>query len=273
MLTRVILPAPPLCAYVHHYWVMKSDRISLEMNIVPTGSMKWMFHRRDPLVVNGVADASCVASVCGQYSRSINVHTATSTHLLFVFFRPYALKVIMGVPSDKFLEDNVSMDCLGMGDFLDLKNRVLDSATDEEAIAIIERFVMRRLYLRDDNVHLKQLMAVCNEIDRNPIADIDRLADIACLSERQFRRIFTENVGISPKQMLRTKRFFLATKMMQSLIESGFTDIVADLGYTDHSHFNREFRQFAGMSPTEYLNHIREIRRTDFIRGYRAYHE
>ena len=58
MLTKVMLPTPLLRAYVHHYWVMKTERISAEMNIVPTGSMKWMFHRRTPLVVNRVVDNS-----------------------------------------------------------------------------------------------------------------------------------------------------------------------------------------------------------------------
>ena len=273
MLTRVMLPTPPLRAYVHHYWVMKTERISAEMNIVPTGSMKWMFHRRTPLVVNGMVDNSNVASVCGQYMRSINVQTAQSTHLLFVFFRPYALKMIMGMPSDSFVEDNVSMDLLGMPGFHDLKCRVLDSPTDDEAIAIIEAFIMRRLYNNGDSVYLKPLIAACSAIDSDPTVSIERLSDIACLSERQFRRIFTEHVGMTPKQMIRTKRFFYATKMMQTLDESVFTTIVDDLGFTDHSHFNKEFRHFSGMSPTEYLAHLCEIKRTDFIRGYRAYHE
>ena len=66
-----------------------------------------------------------------------------------------------------------------------------------------------------------------------------------------------------------TVTFILLAKSAESVL----TTIVDDLGFTDHSHFNKEFRQFAGMSPTEYLAHLREIKRTDFIRGYRAYHE
>ena len=72
MLTRVMLPTPPLRAYVHHYWVMKTERISAEMNIVPTGSMKWMFHRRTPLVVNGMVDNSNVHRCAG------NTHAAST---------------------------------------------------------------------------------------------------------------------------------------------------------------------------------------------------
>ena len=50
------------------------------------------------------------------------------------------------------------------------------------------------------------------------------------------------------------------------------TDIVADLGYTDHSHLNKELRYFAGMTPTQYMHHLLEIKESNFIKGYFAYH-
>lgn len=179
---------------------------------------------------------------------------------------------IMGIPSDRFLEDNVSMDQLSMPDFHELKMRVLDSATDREAISIIETFIKRRLYNHDTDIYLKPLQRVCQEIALHPNINMDRLSDIACMSERQLRRIFSENIGLSPKQMLRTRRFLHATHMIRSLHSPNFTDIVADLGYTDHSHLNKEFRYFAGMTPTQYMHHLLEIKESNFIKGYFAYH-
>ena len=51
------------------------------------------------------------------------------------------------------------------------------------------------------------------------------------------------------------------------------TQLIYQLGFTDHSHLNKEFRSFAGMSPTDYFNHVKDIKRHDLIRGYKAYHE
>ena len=90
---------------------------------------------------------------------------------------------IMGIPSDRFLEDNVSMDQLSMPDFHELKMRVLDSATDREAISIIETFIKRRLYNHDTDIYLKPLQRVCQEIALHPDINMDRLSDIACMSE------------------------------------------------------------------------------------------
>lgn len=72
--------------------------------------------------------------------------------------------------------------------------------------------------------------------------------------------------------MLRTRRFLHATHMIRTLHDPNFTDIVADLGYTDHSHLNKEFKYFAGMTPTQYMRHLLEIERSNFIKGYFAYH-
>ena len=99
------------------------------------------------------------------------------------------------------------------------------------------------------------------------------LADRACLGERQLRRFFEEYVGMSPKMMIRTKRCLQACRSIQSLQITDFKDIVYRLGFTDHSHLNKEFKAFAGMSPSEYMEHIRHIQQENFLRGYRAYHK
>lgn len=271
--TRVILPSMPLRPFVHHYWTMRADRSSFGMNIIPTGCMKWMFHRGNPFVINGVDDSSNVASICGQYNTGVLVRMNGYSDLIFVFFRPYALKVILNMPGDAFMDDNIDMESVGIPGMRELKWRVLECDDNNVAIGYIEEFIMRRLAANPDFSQVRRMVAVCDEIDRHPGVGIDDLSNVACLSERQFRRVFLENVGMTPKQMIRTKRFFFATKAIQALDSGDFTDIVDKLGFTDHSHFNKEFKAFAGMSPTDYLNHIRELKRNDFFHGYRSYHE
>ena len=251
---------------------MRSDRLSTEMHIVPTGYTKWMFHRKTPLIVNGQPRPHEVATVCGQYESGIHICTGGDTDLFFVVFQPYAFKVLFGLPAHLFLSRNVDLDLVGIAGLKELKQRVLEADDNREAIRYVEDFLLLRLAHCADMDYFKRMKAVCSAIDHHPEANLTELSDQACLSERQFRRIFTEYAGLSPKQMLRIRRFYLATKLLQLPGEDPITQTWTRLGYTDHSHFNKECKHIIGLTPSDYLQHLNEIRREHFRRAYNGYH-
>ena len=273
MESKVIMPSESLRPYVNHYWIMRASGNSMDMNIMPMGSMKWIFHRGTPLTINGLIDESNVASICGQYTSAAHVRMHGQTNLIFVFFRPYAMRMITGIPCQLFENDNVPMDSLELPGFKILKEMVLNAPDDDSAIAIIEDFILTQLSRSQDLGYLKRMMTVCSEIDQHIDSPINMLADVACLSERQLRRVFLDYIGLAPKQMVRTRRCLLASRAILNMEGEDLTQLIYQLGFTDHSHLNKEFRSFAGMSPTDYFNHVKDIKRHDLIRGYKAYHE
>ena len=273
MESKVIMPSELLRPYVNHYWIMRASGNSMDMNIMPMGSMKWIFHRGTPLTINGLIDESNVASICGQYTSAAHVRMHGQTNLIFVFFRPYAMRMITGIPCQLFENDNVPMDSLELPGFKILKEMVLNAPDDDSAIAIIEDFILTQLSRSQDLGYLKRMMTVCSEIDQHIDSPINMLADVACLSERQLRRVFLDYIGLAPKQMVRTRRCLLASRAILNMEGEDLTQLIYQLGFTDHSHLNKEFRTFAGMSPTDYLEHIKRIKQENFLKGYRAYHK
>ena len=271
--SRLLLPSVPLRPFIHHFWVMRADVFPHEMSVMPRGCSKWIFHRMEPFVVNGVEERGNIATVCGQYHTAARISSAHPISLIFVVFQPYAMKMVMGgMPCSLFYANNVDMDSLGMAEFKDLKRRVTEATDDDGAIALIEDFVVRQLSRSPDSAHLPRLQHVSRAIEEHPMLSPAELADMACLSERQFRRVFEDHVGMSPKRMLKVTRFLRAARSIQNLRGHDFTDIVYGMGYTDHSHFNKDFREFAGMSPTEYLQHVRRLEEDRVLEGYRTYH-
>lgn len=271
MQSQIILPSEALRPIVHHYWVMQADAsFRMELKIMPMGCMKWMFHRGKPFMVNGLFDHP--ASICGQYASAAHVGLHGHTDLLFVFFQPYAMKMITGIPSEHFNDSSVGMDELDMPEFNELEQQVLQAPDNQTAIMRIEQFILRQLHCRDDAAYLKQFTTLIRTMELHPDISLSAMADSVCLSERQLRRVFSEYIGLSPKQMLRIRRCLTASRMMQQMEGAEFTDIIYQLGFTDHSHLYKEFKLFAGLSPTDYLSHLRQIRSEHLLAGYRAYH-
>jgi AraC-like DNA-binding protein len=78
------------------------------------------------------------------------------------------------------------------------------------------------------------------------------------MSERNFRRRFTEYVGMSPKQyagIIRIKEF---CKRHDS-VKGNITGLLPELGYMDYAHFSKDFQKIVGTSPGNYFSHWHQI--------------
>ena len=78
-----------------------------------------------------------------------------------------------------------------------------------------------------------------------PQISVNELSSIACLSKKQFERLFHSFVGINPKEYTRIVRFQKALAQMQHQAgkEINQAQIAYASGYADQSHFIRELRQ------------------------------
>ena len=72
-------------------------------------------------------------------------------------------------------------------------------------------------------------------------------------SRRHLTAQFREHVGLPPKLLGRILRFDRVVALLREHDPERWTEIAYDCGYYDQSHFNRDFRQFAGATPTEFL--------------------
>jgi AraC-like DNA-binding protein len=81
---------------------------------------------------------------------------------------------------------------------------------------------------------------------------VEELARICHVSKRTLERIFRLNVGIPPKQYIRIARFQqVLARLRQPFSEESLLRMAYDLGYYDHAHLTNEFKQYAGILPSE----------------------
>jgi AraC-like DNA-binding protein len=72
-------------------------------------------------------------------------------------------------------------------------------------------------------------------------------------SRRRLAGSFREQVGLPPKLYARILRFRHVLRRLDGRPEPHWAEIAYDCGYYDQAHFNRDFRAFAGTTPTDYL--------------------
>ncbi len=80
-----------------------------------------------------------------------------------------------------------------------------------------------------------------------------QLADFAGCSRKHLAGLFRDSVGLAPKTLARIHRFHGAVATIGDLRPVDWSELAADCGYYDQSHLIHDFRQFAGLTPTEYV--------------------
>ncbi|MGH2912275.1 MAG: helix-turn-helix domain-containing protein [Solirubrobacteraceae bacterium] len=83
-----------------------------------------------------------------------------------------------------------------------------------------------------------------------------RVADLATelgCSRKHLAARFREHVGLPPKLVARMLRFRHASDLMGTATGRSLAEVAALCGYYDQAHLDRDFRDFAGTTPTAYL--------------------
>jgi AraC-like DNA-binding protein len=87
--------------------------------------------------------------------------------------------------------------------------------------------------------------------------DMDKLANIACMSRASFFKKFKEAMGFTPSQYIIKERIKLAEEMLGST-QASITQVCFSTGFENLSHFIKAFKMETGMTPKSYqLSHSR----------------
>lgn len=116
------------------------------------------------------------------------------------------------------------------------------------ADAFLRAFVLQK----KDNTLNEGFAAVSNTIlQSNCEVPIEEYATMANMSMRNFERKFRKQVGTSPKLFCLTLRFNRALNLKLMAPEKCWTNIALECDYYDQMHMIRDFKKFAGASPTK----------------------
>ncbi|MDX2284947.1 MAG: AraC family transcriptional regulator [Bacteroidia bacterium] len=82
---------------------------------------------------------------------------------------------------------------------------------------------------------------------------IEKLCDQACLSRAQFYRAFKQEFGLSPVDFVNQERVKRAWNILRQPGKS-VTDACYESGFNSLSYFNRVFKRWTGLAPSQHLS-------------------
>lgn len=175
---------------------------------------------------------------------------------LLCHFLPGEFTRIFGIPCDELTNKEIPLeDLIAVGT---VAEEILEAHDFEVRIALVKEFIRsaeRKAKPSNTNLLTKDLM--CEILQNNGDVRIKELEDRTGYSARYLQRILSENVGLSPKVVSENIRFQYVLREMQENPQLSLTEIAHKCGFYDQSHFTRMFKEYAGISPSIFLENLK----------------
>lgn len=191
----------------------------------------------------------------GYLTRQLLVCSLYGAEALAVKFRMGRLTAFSKAPGIELTDTIVAIEDLWGVSGRDLVNMVYDTGSILETLQVLDEFLLKILSLH--NPIERRIDSALNEIlKRKGQVHIRNLAEWTNLSRRQFERRFSKIIGLPPKRMCRIVRLAGIIPQLKAGVTYDWADLALAAGFSDQSHFIREWKYFTGSSPLSYLNEL-----------------
>lgn len=254
---QIIRPTQLLQAYIKHYWYMEIDATSVTaqpQRLVPNACMELTFQFADCLQMLGAQSPEDRVLLCGQKTGYADILPTGKVQMLSVMFYPHGARMFFKLPMSELHNLSVSLETLWGAEARELEERLQELPLLADKIMLLEAYLIKHLIQINNPsiLRLEQNLRLINGQTAN--IQIDKLASEACLSRKQFERLFKEFIGVSPKQFLKTVRFQYSLYLQQNKQAESITDLAIQSGYYDQAHMINDYKNLSGITPKQYFS-------------------
>lgn len=247
---QFIRPSVWLQQYVRYYWILNCDE-KQDILTFPIGCPQLIFHRRARFYIPELESEQARFSISGQVNFPARIQSSGNVETIVVVFYPHSIGAMFNIPVSSFYNQEIDGYSLGDKRLNNLADDVLDADDSSEAIKIIEKWLLLRL--EETTIYNFNRVGVSlQQLFHDNTISVENMAQRACLSRKQFERVFFNAVGMKPKEYSSIIRFQKSLWLMQNG-NRDFADIAYACGYADQSHFIRECRKYSGTTPAGLL--------------------
>lgn len=252
-------PQPNLQAIVKCHWTLEvpPEMATEKQRIIPDGCIEMAFILGDD-VKRFISDDESVmqprAMVMGQITKPSFIQPTGYVNSFAVRFYPYGFSNFVKIPVNELADKDTPLSILfGEEGANDLEQKIVCASSTAERIEIVERFLLSKL---TESSTIDQIVKSTIDslfLTKGSISINSILKDKGS-QRRSLERKFLKQVGISPKQLAKIIRLQTSLKMILHQQSDSLTQVAYESDYYDQAHFIKDFKEFTGINPREYLN-------------------
>ncbi|UQU61360.1 AraC family transcriptional regulator [Couchioplanes caeruleus] len=254
--TRV--PAPPLDRFIDDVYCLSGTPRHRRMTVPPMPSAHLFVNLGGPVRLWD-SDPSVPPAVLtgawfmGVWTRRFLFEYPTPVRLVGVHFKPWGMAPFAGLPASELRNRWVPAGAVGQRFPDRIRQRVGDVASAADALRLVEdelRGCLAEALPRGLDL-VRRTGAVLERF--HGAVPIGALTEAAGVSGNHLAAQFKSHVGVTPKRVARIYRFARLIVSVDASRPLDWSRLAHAAGYFDQAHFNREFKDFTGHTPSAYL--------------------
>ena len=251
-------PHPDLRSIISCYWTLEvpASKHAQRQRIIPDGTIEMAFILGDDIKRYTSGEDFILqprAMVLGQTIEPFYIEPTGYVDTFAIRFYPYGFAHFVTEPIKNLANKETPIELLfEKTTAKKLEQEIIHAKDVKQRIEIIESFLL-------DKLSEKSMVDSIVKTTINTLLLTKGSASIhAILKEdiskrRQLERKFVKQIGLSPKQLGKVIRLQTALKMLLNEEGENLTHVAYKSEYYDQAHFIKDFKEFTGVSPKEFL--------------------
>ncbi|HEX6225468.1 MAG TPA: helix-turn-helix domain-containing protein [Chryseolinea sp.] len=263
-------PHPDLNPLVKCYWTLEVPAGTHErQRIIPDGCIEMIFILGDNVKRFTSGDNFLIqprAMILGQTTDPFFIQPTGYVNTFAVRFYPYGFTTFVTASLKQLANTETPLGILfGEKQASDLERKIVQASGTNTRIGVIEEFLLNKLKNKSTIDHIvKSTIDVL--LSTGGSKSINSILENDLSKKRQLERKFIKHVGISPKQLGKVIRLQTALRMLLNQQSESLTKIAYDSAYYDQAHFIKDFKEFTGINPKEFLEDEKMVLSTIFYK-------
>lgn len=201
------------------------------------------------------------ARICGTPLAAQAVELHQNHHYFGVRFSPGVIPGFINVLAEELTESE--LDLLEVSGFA---QRIFESIVQapllSDQMRLFNDYLAPRLMGRTSAL---TAMVIQQALRHRGDIRIQQLEELSGYTSRTLHRQFSQDTGMSPKTFCRIIRCQAALDTLNTQHDVSFSELALDLGFSDQSHFLRDFKKLVSTTPCDYQRKMAQNAYTDRI--------
>jgi len=230
---------------ISHFYSFEAGKTAAETLAIPDGCVDILFD---------CDNTNPAAKVCGTTMSAVRANLSEGHRYFGVRFVPGMIPEFLDASAEELVEHEINL--LDAAPQIEpVFEQIVTLPEFQQQIDVFSRFYRGKGPRRPSELTAAAVSAIC---EHKGNIQVKELEDLTGYTSRTLQRKFQGDMGMSPKTFSRIIRCQSAVYDINQSKERTFSDLACYLGFSDQSHFLREFKKLVSATPLDYQQRVHQ---------------